>query len=46
MYRALTSLLSFRAELSPELPKGFVVFRHAIFAWRFLFGGEHEVCAK
>jgi hypothetical protein len=32
MYIAQVSLLSFRVELSPELPKGFVVFRHATFA--------------
>ncbi len=29
MYIAQTSFLSFRAELSPELPERFAVFRHA-----------------
>jgi hypothetical protein len=46
MFIAQTSSIAIRAKLNPELSKGFAVFRHAAFAWRFLFGGEHEVCEK
>jgi hypothetical protein len=42
MYIAQTSLLSIRAELSPELSKGLAVFRHATSCMTILFGGESK----
>lgn len=46
VYVCATNLVDFAHINRPSregATKGFVVFRHAAFAWRFLFGGDHEV---